>query len=84
MGREKHRFVRPLCCVRDVDKAGEEHLNCSECQSNRLNIYDSRHVFDYVIRKRKCLSCDHRFYTVETYLTEEELLDIEAMKKEAK
>jgi hypothetical protein len=35
-----------------------------------------------VVRKRKCLACDERFFTVESYMTEEELADIEAIKKE--
>jgi len=56
-------------------------MNCSECQSSRLNIYDSRHIGDYVVRKRKCLDCDEKFYTIESYLTEEQLEEIEKLKR---
>jgi transcriptional regulator NrdR family protein len=56
-------------------------MNCPECESSRLNIYDSRHLGDYVIRKRKCLDCDEKFYTIESYLTEDQLEEIENLKK---
>ena len=59
-------------------------MNCAECGSNRLHIYDSRHVGDYVVRKRKCLACEEKFYTIESYMTEEELEMIENLKKENK
>lgn len=57
---------------------------CVDCGSPKLAIYDSRHVHNYVVRKRKCLSCEEKFYTIESYMTEEELLEIEAIKKELK
>ena len=57
-------------------------MNCPECQSSDLKIYDSRHIGDYVVRKRECLSCNEKFYTIETYMSEEDLLEIEAIKKE--
>lgn len=46
MGREKRRFVRPLCCVRDVDKQGEELM--SYCRlSPECDIYCYYHVGGY-------------------------------------
>ena len=57
---------------------------CADCGSPKLAIYDSRHIGNYVVRKRKCLSCEEKFYTIETYMSEEELLEIEAIKKELK
>ena len=57
---------------------------CADCNSPKLAVYDTRHVGNYVVRKRKCLSCEEKFYTVETYMSEEELLEIEAIKKELK
>jgi len=57
-------------------------MNCEECGSSRLHIYDSRHVGDYVVRKRKCLACEDKFYTIESYMTKEELEMIENLKKE--
>ena len=57
-------------------------MNCADCGSSRLHIYDSRHVGDHVVRKRKCLVCEEKFYTIESYMTEEELEAIENLKKE--
>lgn len=57
-------------------------MNCADCGSPKLAVYDTRHVHNYVVRKRKCLSCNEKFYTIETYMSEEDLLEIEAIKKE--
>jgi transcriptional regulator NrdR family protein len=57
-------------------------MNCPECQSSKLNIYDSRHIGDHVVRKRKCMACDERFYTIESYMSAEELEAIEAIRRE--
>lgn len=56
-------------------------MNCPECQSSKLNIYDSRHIGEHVVRKRKCLACDERFYTIESYMSAEELEAIEAIRR---
>jgi len=56
-------------------------MNCADCGSSRLAIYDSRHIGDHVVRKRKCLACEERFYTIESYMTEEELANIENMRR---
>lgn len=57
-------------------------MNCADCGSSKLSIYDSRHIGSHVVRKRKCLSCEEKFYTIESYMSEEELAEIEAIKKE--
>lgn len=57
-------------------------MNCPECESSKLNIYDSRHVGNYVVRKRRCVACDERFYTLESYMSQEELDEIENIKRE--
>jgi transcriptional regulator NrdR family protein len=57
-------------------------MNCADCGSSRLATYDTRHVGDHVVRKRKCLACGERFYTIESYMTEEELEAIEAIRRE--
>jgi transcriptional regulator NrdR family protein len=57
-------------------------MNCPECQSSDLKIYDSRHIGDYVVRKRKCSDCGDKFFTIEGYMSEEELAEIENLKKE--
>lgn len=56
-------------------------MNCADCGSTRLATYDTRHVGDYVVRKRKCLACEERFYTIESYMTEEELANIENLRR---
>ncbi len=57
-------------------------MNCADCGNSKLAIYDTRHIGQYVVRKRKCLGCDERFFTIESYMTEEELADVEAIKQE--
>ncbi len=56
-------------------------MNCAGCGSPRLATYDSRHIGEHVVRKRKCLACEERFYTIESYMTEEELANIENMRR---
>ncbi len=56
-------------------------MNCADCGSPRLATYDSRHIGEHVVRKRKCLACEERFYTIESYMTEEELANIENLRK---
>ena len=56
-------------------------MNCPECESNHLKIYDSRHIDNYVIRKRKCEECGDKFFTIESYLTQEQLDEIEILRK---
>ena len=55
-------------------------MNCPNCETKRIAIYDSRHTQHDVMRKRKCLSCDFRFYTIERYMTVEELEEIQEEK----
>ena len=59
-------------------------MKCPHCSSNKLQTYDSRKVADYVVRKRKCITCDERFYTIESYMSEEELEDIENLRRTAR
>lgn len=56
-------------------------MNCPECDHTKLKTYDSRHVSEYVVRKRKCEMCEYRFFTVESYMSEEQLEEIENLKK---
>lgn len=57
-------------------------MKCSECRGDNLKTYDTRHIGDYVVRKRKCDDCDEKFFTIESYMTEEELEVVEAIRKE--
>jgi transcriptional regulator NrdR family protein len=57
-------------------------MNCADCGSNKLAVYDTRHVGAHVVRKRKCVSCNEKFYTIESYMSEEELEEIEVIRKE--
>lgn len=57
-------------------------MKCLECQSRKIKTYDTRHIGDYVVRKRKCDDCGDKFFTVESYMTEEELETIESIRKE--
>jgi transcriptional regulator NrdR family protein len=56
-------------------------MNCPHCDGKRLAIYDSRHTQYDVIRKRRCLSCEFRFFTLERYMTEEEFDDARSESK---
>ena len=57
-------------------------MNCPNCHGYKLSIYDTRHTRETVMRKRRCLKCEYRFYTVETYMTEEELEYLQHERKE--
>lgn len=57
-------------------------MKCPECDHEKLLTYDSRRIGNHVVRKRKCVACDERFYTLESYMSEEELAEIEAIRKE--
>ena len=56
-------------------------MKCTHCNHTKLATYDTRHVADFVVRKRKCMSCDERFYTIESYMSEEQLEDIENLRR---
>lgn len=45
---------------------------CPECEHNKIHTYDSRKLLEGVLRKRKCLGCDFRFYTYESIMSEDE------------
>ena len=45
---------------------------CPECEHNKVHTYDSRKLLEGVLRKRKCLGCDFRFYTYESIMSEDE------------
>lgn len=57
-------------------------MNCADCGSSKLTVYDTRHVGAHVVRKRRCVSCNEKFYTIESYMSEEELEEIEVIRKE--
>lgn len=57
-------------------------MQCPNCQHIKLKTYDTRQVSAFVVRKRNCLACDHRFYTIESYMTEDELENIELLRRE--
>ena len=56
-------------------------MRCPSCKSIKVATYDSRRVESVVVRKRKCLSCDERFYTLEQYMTADELDDIQEIRR---
>jgi transcriptional regulator NrdR family protein len=44
-------------------------MQCPECGSSRLSVYRSCHdTVETVTRQRMCLSCEHKFFTVELEL----------------
>lgn len=47
-------------------------MMCPECEHNKVHTYDSRKLLEGVLRKRKCLGCDFRFYTYESIMSEDE------------
>ena len=55
-------------------------MKCSECRGSKLKTYDTRHIGDYVVRKRECCGCGDKFLTIESYMSEEELELIESIK----
>lgn len=56
-------------------------MKCPACDSNKIHTYDTRRVDDKVVRKRRCTVCDERFYTLEQYMSEEELEEIQELKR---
>lgn len=40
-------------------------MNCPNCQSNNTQVRDSRPHPDGIFRRRRCLTCNHRFSTIE-------------------
>ena len=44
-------------------------MKCDKCQNETL-VYDSRPKDNTIRRRRKCAKCEHRFTTVEMYLTQ--------------
>lgn len=56
-------------------------MKCTDCGSARVHTYDTRRIEDKVVRKRKCLDCDTRFYTLEQYMSEDELEEIQELRR---
>lgn len=44
-------------------------LPCPECSSTRLRVIDTRHHRGSIRRRRECLGCKARFYTMEVICT---------------
>jgi len=41
-------------------------MRCPECSSSRLTVVSTSSCADgRVVRRRQCLICDHRFYTIQ-------------------
>lgn len=55
---------------------------CPVCEHAGLHTYDSRKVLEGVLRKRKCLDCDFRFFTFERPMSEDEYDDLQLRLKE--
>ena len=56
----------------------------NKCGSSILHTYDTRKILDGVMRKRKCLACDFRFYTYELPLSEEQYDELQLRLKETR
>jgi len=56
-------------------------MKCPACANNKIATYDTRRIEDMVVRKRKCLACDERFYTLEQYMSEEELEEVQQLRR---
>lgn len=56
-------------------------MKCTDCGSVRVVTYDTRRIEDKVVRKRRCTDCDTRFYTLEQYMSEDELEEIQELKR---
>jgi transcriptional regulator NrdR family protein len=57
---------------------------CPECEHTVVHTYDTRKLGGGVLRKRKCLSCDFRFYTYELPLSEEQYDELQLRLKETR
>lgn len=40
-------------------------MKCPMCGSDNIRTADSRSDLDSVVRRKKCLVCNHRWYTIE-------------------
>jgi transcriptional regulator NrdR family protein len=56
-------------------------MQCPSCSSTKILTYDTRRVEDKVVRKRRCTNCEERFYTLEQYMSEEELEEVQELKR---
>ena len=56
-------------------------MKCPSCASPKVLTYDTRRIEDRVVRKRKCAACDERFYTLEQYMSEEELEEVQEIRR---
>jgi len=56
-------------------------MQCPSCRNTKIATYDTRRIEDMVVRKRKCLACDERFYTLEQYMSEDELEEIQELRR---
>ncbi len=56
-------------------------MKCPSCASTKIATYDTRRIEDMVVRKRRCTNCDERFYTLEQYMSEEELEEIQEIRR---
>lgn len=56
-------------------------MKCPACDSTKIHTYDTRRVEDKVVRKRRCTECDERFYTLEQYMSEEELEEVQELRR---
>ena len=56
-------------------------MKCTDCGSVKVITYDTRRVEDKVVRKRRCTDCDTRFYTLEQYMSEDELEEIQELRR---
>jgi transcriptional regulator NrdR family protein len=56
-------------------------MKCPSCASTKIHTYDTRRIEDKVVRKRRCTECDERFYTLEKYMSEDELEEIQELRR---
>lgn len=56
-------------------------MKCPACDSTKIHTYDTRRIDDKVVRKRRCLECKDRFYTLEQYMSEDELEEIQQIRR---
>lgn len=56
-------------------------MQCPSCNSTKILTYDTRRIEDKVVRKRRCIECESRFYTLEQYMSEDELEAIQELKR---
>jgi transcriptional regulator NrdR family protein len=56
-------------------------MKCPSCDSTKIHTYDTRRVEDKVVRKRRCTECKERFYTLEQYMSEDELEEVQELRR---